>query len=87
MITKSFSIENWMINKYCLNGNELVGFAFLWKRTNGGKERYDGGYSELAAAIGVTIPTTYNVLRKLTERGLLEFGGVRDGINVTATAA
>ena len=83
-MAKNFLIESFMTNKIGLSGNELVAYAFLYDATAKGTEVYMGGYTELAAAMGVTIPTTYNVLRKLTERGLLEFGGVRDGIKVKA---
>lgn len=81
-MAKKFLIENWMTADLGLSGNELVAFAFMWSESKQGVEEYDGGYTELAAAMGVTIPTTYNVLRKLADKGMVEFGGVRDGIRV-----
>ena len=83
---EKFSIESFMTRDLKLNGNELVAYAFLNAVTNGGKEVYMGGYTELAEAMGVTVPTTYNVLRKLVDRGLVQFGGVRDGIRLKAVA-
>ena len=82
-----FKIENWMTGTLGLSGNDLVAFAFLWKVTKQGTEQFDGGFTELAQAMGVTVPTTYNVLRKLVDRKLIEFGCVRDGIKVIASKA
>ena len=86
-MAKDFKIENWMTGTLGLSGNELVAFAFLWNMTKQGAEQYDGGFTELASAMGVTVPTTYNVLRKLVDRKLIEFGCVRDGIKVIAERA
>ena len=61
-----FMIENWMVTREKLSGNCLVCYAYLYAATNGCNEPYTGGYEQLAQDIGVTIPTVYNVLKKLS---------------------
>lgn len=81
-----FYVESFMTEKLGLNGNELVGYAFLYAMTKQGAEVYMGGYTELAVAMGVSVPTTYNVMKKLVDRGLVQFGDVRSGIRLKAVA-
>ena len=61
-----FMIHDWMIHREKLSGNYLTCSAFLYHETDGGKERYRGGYELLAMEIGVTTPSIYNILRKLS---------------------
>lgn len=74
MATKNgFMVMSWMVKKYGLNGNDLVGYAYLYAETNQGKEAYTGGYRGLSEGIGVTAPTAYNVLSKLKKNNLIEY--------------
>jgi len=78
-----FSILKWMTNRLGLNGNELVAYAYLYEVTADGTKPYDGGYTELSEVMGTTIPTVYNTLKKLKERGFLyDDGGVRQDAKV-----
>lgn len=69
---KSFSIESFMTEQLGLSGNELVLFAILWKESKAGKEKVQGNYSFLSGRMGVTIPTMYNAVKRLIERGFVE---------------
>ena len=69
----SFSVFEWMVTEKGLSGNGLVCYALLYAQTEKGHKAYDGGYEWLAMAMGVTVPTAYNVLNKLREMGLIEF--------------
>lgn len=66
---KKIEIMNWMTAKLGLSGNELVLFAILWRESNQGKQKVTGDYSALSGAMNTTIPTMYNCIRKLVERG------------------
>ncbi len=68
MSKKKFFIENWMVAKLGLSGNDLVLFALIWSETDGGQHpaKIDYQWSE---AIGVTRPTFYNVTKKLLATG------------------
>ena len=77
MCTKNeFMVEDWMVKDKGLSGNELVCYAFLWKQTQKGNVAYTGGYEKIAEAIGVTFPTAYNVLKKLREKGYVEYSSM-----------
>lgn len=73
MSKKGFSVEKFMTERHGLSGNELVAYAFLYNETAQGHDKFTGGYSQIASAIGVTIPTAYNVLKKLKEKGLVNY--------------
>lgn len=73
MTKKGFTIEKFMIERLGLSGNELVAYAYLYDATQQGKDAFVGGYSQIAGAMGVTIPTAYNVLRKLKEKGEVKY--------------
>ena len=80
MRKEKFVIFEFMTGKLGLSGNELVAYAFLYDATGGGKKQYEGGQDEIAENIGVTIPTVYNVLKKMEDRGLIERqGGMKTG--------
>ena len=72
MCKKSFPILRWMIKDLCLSGNELVAYAFLYDATKQGKEAYGDGYRLLTEVMNSTIPTTYNILKKLKDKSLIE---------------
>ena len=73
MTKNGFTIEKFMTERLGLSGNELVAYAYLYDGTQQGKDAFVGGYSQIAGAMGVTIPTAYNVLRKLKEKGVVEY--------------
>lgn len=64
-------IKKWMISEMGLSGNDLVCYAFLYDATKAGSEEYDGGYKQLTEVMNTTIPTTYNVLKRMAEKGLI----------------
>ena len=72
MCKKDFLIKKWMISQLGLSGNELVAYAFLYDATKGGKEVYTGGYRVLTEMLNSTIPTAYNVLKRMRDRKLIE---------------
>lgn len=67
-----YEIESMMTEKLGLSGNELVLFAVLWKLSAKGEKEVAVDYVALSTAINTTIPTLYNCIRKLTERGYVE---------------
>lgn len=54
-----------------LNGNALVLFAILWAESKHGEQKVKDDYKHFAEAMGVTVPTYYNTMTKLRERGLV----------------
>lgn len=77
MVKEFFSIFDWMVEKG-LSGNELVCYAYLCKETAQGEKSFTGGYEKIAKAIGVTFPTAYNVLKKMKEKGLVQYESVTE---------
>ena len=71
MCKKSFSVQRWMIKEKGLSGNELVAYAYLYDVTGGGRSDFGGGYRELVDVMNTTIPTVYNIMRKLKDKGLI----------------
>lgn len=73
---KGFMVFDWMVTEKGLSGNELVCYAFLCEQTKHGEQTYNGGYEGIASAIGVTFPTAYSLLRKMKDKGLVEYDAV-----------
>lgn len=71
-----FVVHEFMLNEKKLSGNELMLYAYLYSHTGKGSEVYRGGYKSLSQILNITPPTTYNVLAKLRERGLLQYDDV-----------
>lgn len=71
MVFKNFIVENWMVTGLGLSGNELVLFAILWKASKRGASEVVCDYTNISAAMGVTIPTMYNAAKKLTDKGCI----------------
>ena len=71
MCKKDFMIKKWMISELGLSGNDLVAYAFLYDATGKGENEYQGGYKQLTEVMNTTIPTTYNVLKRMAEKGLI----------------
>jgi DNA-binding MarR family transcriptional regulator len=65
-------IEKFMTAKLGLSGNELVLFSILWKESDKGQKIVEGDYKKLSEGMNVTIPTMYNSIKKLQERGYVE---------------
>lgn len=57
-----------------LNGNALVLFAILWAESKHGEQTLADDYQHYADAMCVTVPTYYNTMKKLMERGLVKKG-------------
>mgnify|MGYP002514924937 FL=1 len=64
-------VKKWMISELGLSGNDLVAYAFLYDATGKGENEYQGGYKQLTEVMNTTIPTTYNVLKHMAEKGLI----------------
>ena len=64
-------VKKWMISELGLSGNDLVAYAFLYEATGKGENEYQGGYKQLTEVMNTTIPTTYNVLKRMAEKGLI----------------
>lgn len=71
MVFKNFIVENWMVTGLGLSGNELVLFAILWKASKRGASEVACDYTNISAAMGVTVPTMYNSAKKLTDKGYI----------------
>jgi Fe2+ or Zn2+ uptake regulation protein len=65
-------IEKFMTAKLRLSGHELVLFSILWKESDKGQKIVEGDYKKLSEGMNVTIPTMYNSIKKLQERGYVE---------------
>lgn len=83
MAKNGFMIMEWMVSDKGLSGNELVCYAYLYDATQNGQQVYNGGYEGIAKAIGVTFPTAYTMLRKLSAHGLVSYDNVKE-ISVVA---
>lgn len=70
-MSKNYLIESFMTGELGLSGNELVLFAILWKESERGTKQVEGDYTAISARMGTTIPTMYNCIRKLMDRGLV----------------
>ena len=70
-MTKNIVIESWMTSKLKLNGNALVLFAILWRDSKKGEVEVVDDYQSHSAAMGVTVPTYYNAVKKLMEQGIV----------------
>ena len=68
-MSKNIIIENFMTSQLGLSGNELVLFGILWKESEKGTKIVESDYAMMSARMNTTIPTMYNCLKKLVERG------------------
>lgn len=69
MMIKRIEILDFMTAKLGLSGNELVLFGICWKLSDRGEKPCELNYTDVSVAMGTTIPTMYNCLKKLAERG------------------
>lgn len=65
-------IDDFMTSKLGLNGNALVLFAILWAESKHGEQTLIDDYQHYADAMCVSVPTYYNTMKKLMERGLVK---------------
>lgn len=72
MSKKSFEIESFMTQQLKLSGNELVLYAIMWKESDKGAKPLQMDYNGWSEAMGVKVPTVYNCLNKLMERGIVD---------------
>ena len=68
-MSKNYVIESFMTGTLGLSGNELVLFAILWKESEQGSRQVEGDYTAISQRMGTTIPTMYNCIRKLMDKG------------------
>ena len=80
---KSFLVETWMMKDLGLSGNQLIMYAYLHDVTEKGVKSFTGGYTELSGALTMSIPTVYNVLDKLREKGYIEPDGGMEEIRLS----
>lgn len=74
-MAKKFTVFTWMASELGLSGNQLVMFAYLFDITKRGEEVFKGGYKELTSVLNTTVPTVYNTLAKLEEKGCIVIEG------------
>ena len=70
-MSKNYVIESFMTGSLGLSGNELVLFAILWKESEQGSRQVEGDYTAISERMGTTIPTMYNCMKKLVDRGFI----------------
>ena len=68
---KSFLVETWMMKDLGLSGNQLIMYAYLHDVTGKGRNAFTGGYAELSGALTMTVPTVYNIIGKLRDKGYI----------------
>lgn len=69
MSKKKIEILPFMTGRMGLSGNELVLFAIMWRDSDKGSKEVTGDYSRISGEMGTTIPTMYNCIKKLMDRG------------------
>ena len=68
---KSFLVETWMMKDLGLSGNQLIMYVYLHDVTGKGRNAFTGGYAELSGALTMTVPTVYNIIGKLRDKGYI----------------
>lgn len=66
------ALQGWMINKLKLSGNSLIVYAVIYGFSQDGNSHFSGSASYLADICSCSKNCIYSVLKKLTEKGLLE---------------
>ena len=70
-MTKNIIIESWMTSELKLSGNTLILFAILWRDSKKGEIPARDDYANHSAAMGVSVPTYYNAVKKLVENDII----------------
>jgi predicted transcriptional regulator len=65
-------IQGWMRNELNLKGNELMVYAIIYGFSQDGENDFTGSAAYMADWIGSTKQTVFNILKSLTERGLVK---------------
>lgn len=65
-------IQGWMRNELNLKGNELMVYAIIYGFSQDGENDFTGSAAYMADWIGSTKQTVFNILKSLTERGLIK---------------
>lgn len=66
------SIQGWMRHELNLKGNELMVYAIIYGFSQDGENDFTGSAAYMADWIGSTKQTVFNILKSLTERGLIK---------------
>ena len=64
-------IPGWAVNKLGLKGNELLIYCIVYSYSRDGIQRYEAPAEYLASCVGASSSTVKDVLKRLTDRGLL----------------
>ena len=70
-MAKNIIIESWMTSKLGLSGNSLILFAIMWRDSKQGEDVAKDDYLNHSAAMGVSVPTYYNAVKKLVENDII----------------
>lgn len=70
-MSKTIEIKKFMIKSLSLNGNALVLFAIIWGESKQGTQIFTDDYVHHSEAMNVSIPTYYNTLQRLVDRGII----------------
>lgn len=77
MTKKKFIVHQWMLTRLGLSGNELVAYAYMYDVSEGGQKKFDGGYLELSEVMNTSVPTVYNSVKKLRDKGLINYEDIK----------
>jgi DNA-binding HxlR family transcriptional regulator len=69
--TNYINIQGWMINQLNLSGNKLIVYAIIYGFSQDGVSKYSGSSSYLAECTGISKQAVLEILRVLTEDGLI----------------
>ena len=64
-------IPGWAVNKLGLKGNELLIYSIVYSYSRDGIQRYEAPAEYLASCVSASSSTVKDVLKRLTDRGLL----------------
>lgn len=67
-----YTVQGWMISELGLKGNALAAYAIIYGFSQDGASEYSGSARYLCEWLGCSRSTIMEVLKKLTEQGLLE---------------
>lgn len=65
-------IPGWAVNRLKLKGNELLVYSIIYSYSRDGIQWYQAPAEYLATCIGASVSTVKDVLKKLTDKGLLQ---------------
>ena len=65
-------IEPWMAQKLGLSGNHLILFAIMWRDSEKGTKQVKNDNRAYCTEMNIKVPTYYNVLRALVDKGYIK---------------